>query len=196
MKYINTLFCLAPSKILCCTIFIFVFQIKTFTQTTVDISVSQSTGTESGMTLINVTATSSAPVSGNQTVNINVTGSNITPLDYAISDNTITIPNGMTNGTVTFTVNNDATIESLETAVISLNNPSAGLTLGTTPTAMIHIEDNDIVNTATLYNRAYLKNNSLITVQGKPYSSSGTTTGSGALNASFINNGIMSPGNN
>lgn len=167
----------------------------------VNLSVSSTSAAEGDISAITVTAIASAAVTANETVTLTVTGSNITTVDYTLNTMiqntiTITIPNGMTMGTATFSVNDDTAMESLETAVLTISNPSAGLILGTTTSQMIHIEDNDIVNTATLYNRSYLKNNSLITVQGKPYINSGTVDGKGAFIGSFINNGTLSPGNN
>ncbi|MFN5857313.1 MAG: hypothetical protein ACK456_15715, partial [Pseudanabaenaceae cyanobacterium] len=62
----------------------------------VNLSVSSNTGTEAGTTAITVTATASSAVSGNQTVNLAVTGTGITPGDYTLSNSTITILNGQT----------------------------------------------------------------------------------------------------
>lgn len=167
----------------------------------VNLSVSSTSVAEGDMSVITVTAIASAAVTANETVTLTVTGSNITTVDYTLNTMiqntvTITIPNGMTMGTATFSVFDDTVIESLETAVLTISNPSAGLLLGTTTSRMIHIEDNDIVNTATLYNRAYLKNNGLITVQGKPYINTGKVDGKGTFIGSFVNNGGLSPGNN
>ncbi|MEG4301963.1 DUF4347 domain-containing protein, partial [Microcoleus sp. D3_18a_C4] len=110
---------------------------------TVNLSVSSNAGTEAGTTLITVTATASQAVVGNQTVNLGVTGTNITAGDYNLSGTTITIPNGQTTGTVTFTVADDALIEGSETATLAISNPSAGIFLGTTTTQNIAITDND-----------------------------------------------------
>lgn len=201
MILFKSLFCSTPIKIFVCFFCMLSFEIKSSAQTTVDLSLSTSTGTEAGMTVVTVIATTNTAVTADETVTLTISGSNITTGDYtlnAMAQNivTITIPNGLTTGTATFSVNDEAVMESLETAVLTISNPSAGITLGTTTTAMIHIEDNDIVNTATLYNRANLKNNSIITVQGKPYLNQGLITGAGTINGSFINSGTFSPGNN
>jgi uncharacterized protein len=74
------------------------------TTPTVNLSVSSNTGTEAGQTVITVTATASSAVTGNQTVNLSVGGTNITAGDYTLSNSVITIPNGATSGTVSFTV--------------------------------------------------------------------------------------------
>ncbi|WP_199328239.1 choice-of-anchor I family protein [Cylindrospermum sp. FACHB-282] len=110
---------------------------------TVNLSVSTNTATEAGTTAITVTATTSSAVSGDQTLNLAVTGTGITAGDYTLSNSTITIPNGSTIGSVTFTVVDDAVVEDPETATLTINNPSAGITLGSTITQNITISDND-----------------------------------------------------
>jgi hypothetical protein len=167
-----------------------------FSQSTVELSVSTTTATEVAGTIVVVTVTASAISSNAETVSLNVTGSNISPSDYTLSNTSIIISAGMTTGNVTFVVNDDAVVESLESAILTLSNPSSGIVLGSTISQMVHIEDNDIFNTATLYNGSHIKNNSLITVQGKPISNSGTISGTGTFQGAFINNGVFSPGNN
>ncbi len=110
----------------------------------VSLSVSSNAGSEAAATSITVTATASAPVTGDQTVSLGVSGTNITAGDYNLSNTTITIPNGATLGTVTFTVVDDAVIESLETAVLTISNPSAGIILGSTLSQNVDITDNDV----------------------------------------------------
>ena len=109
----------------------------------VNISVSSNSGSEANTTAITVTATSSSAVSGDQTVNLAVTGTNITPSDYSLSSATITILNGQTTGTATFTIVDDTQAEGSETAILSINNPSSGISLGTTTSQNITITDND-----------------------------------------------------
>ena len=109
----------------------------------VNLSVSSNTGSEAAATVITVTATASSAVTGNQTVDLGVTGTNITAGDYTLSGSTITIPNGGTTGTVTFTVVDDAVVESTETANLTISNPSSGIILGSTVTQNIDITDND-----------------------------------------------------
>ena len=110
---------------------------------TVTLSVSAASGTEAGATAITVSATADASVTGNQTINLDVAGTNLTAGDYTLSTPTITILDGQTTGTATFTVIDDALVEGLETATLSLSNPSAGLTLGGVSSQTIAIEDND-----------------------------------------------------
>jgi len=113
---------------------------------TVDLSVSANSGTESAATVITVTATASAAVTGAQTVNVGVSGVGITTGDYTLSNATITIPNGQTTGSVTFTVVDDALVEGTETATLTISSPSSGIALGSTVTQNIAITDNDVVS--------------------------------------------------
>ncbi|MEO7309228.1 MAG: T9SS type A sorting domain-containing protein [Chitinophagaceae bacterium] len=109
----------------------------------VNLSVSTNTGSEAAATSITVTATASAPVAGNQTVSLGVSGTNITAGDYNLSNTTITILSGATTGTVTFDVVDDAVPEATETATLTISNPSAGISLGGTVSQDITIIDND-----------------------------------------------------
>ena len=110
---------------------------------TVNLAVSSSTGSEAGQTVITVTATASSAVTGDQTVSLGVSGTGITTGDYTLSSGTIVIPNGATTGSVTFTVVDDTIAEGTETAVLTISNPSAGITLGSTASQSIAIADND-----------------------------------------------------
>ena len=109
--------------------------------TTVNLSVSTNDASEATPTVVTLTATSTNPVVGNQTVDVMVSG--VTAGDYSLSAATITIPDGQTTGTVTFTVVDDAVVELTEAAVISIANPSAGMALGTTTSQSVSITDND-----------------------------------------------------
>ena len=117
---------------------------------TINLSLSSNTGTETGQTVITVTATASSAVSGNQTVNLAVTGTGITTGDYNLSSSTITILSGQTTGTATFTVVDDALVEGTETATLTISNPSSGITLGNTTSQNITITDNDIAANPTV----------------------------------------------
>ncbi|XGV87867.1 MAG: DUF4347 domain-containing protein [Limnothrix sp. BL-A-16] len=110
---------------------------------TVNLSVSSSNGTEASVTTITVTATASSAVAGQQTVTLSVSGADIDLGDYTLSGTTITIPNGATTGTATFTIVDDALIEATETATLTISSPSSGITLGTTTSQNISITDND-----------------------------------------------------
>ena len=110
---------------------------------TVNLSVSATTGSEAGTTAITVTASSSSTLSSNQSVDVNVSGTNITTGDYTLSNTTITIPAGSSSGSVTFTVVDDALAEGTEIAIISITNPTVGISLGTNLSQNITILDND-----------------------------------------------------
>ncbi|HEY9763220.1 MAG TPA: choice-of-anchor I family protein [Trichocoleus sp.] len=111
---------------------------------TVNVSVSSNAGTEAGQTVITVTAIASSAVTGDQTLALGVSGTNINASDYSLSSATITIPAGQTSGSVTFSVVDDALVEGTETAVLAISNPSTGIVLGNTTTQNIVITDNDV----------------------------------------------------
>ena len=110
----------------------------------VNLSVSANAGTEAGATVITVTATTSAAVTGNQTVQLAVTGAGITAGDFILSSTTITILNGQTTGSVTFAVVNDTLVEPVETATLTIANPSANIALGATTSQNIVITSDDV----------------------------------------------------
>jgi hypothetical protein len=107
----------------------------------VNLSVSTNSASETAATVVTVTATASAPVCGNQTVSLGVSGTGITAGDYTLSNTTITILDGQTTGSVTFTVVNDNVVEPVETAVLTISSPSSGIVLGGTTTQNITISD-------------------------------------------------------
>lgn len=111
--------------------------------TPVNLSVSSTGGSEALSSVIAITATADAPVVGDQTVSLTVGGANITSGDYVLSNTTITILNGQTTGSVTFTIQDDNLREGLETAIISIQSVSSGLSVGTTSSVNIDITDDD-----------------------------------------------------
>jgi len=96
----------------------------------VTLSLSANQGSEVAETVITVTATAEAAVIGDQTVMIAASGTGITAGDGTFSDTTITILDGETSGSVTYTITNDLLVEGTETATLTLSSPSSGLTLG------------------------------------------------------------------
>lgn len=112
----------------------------------IDLSVSTNTGTEAAQTVITVSATASSPVNGDANLTLTVGGTNVTAGDYTLSSNIITILDGQTSGSVSFTLVDDMLSEGTETAVLTLSNPPAGFTLGTF-TQNISITDNDLALT-------------------------------------------------
>lgn len=116
---------------------------QTLTIPNVSLSASASSGSEANASVITLTAISSSAVTANETVTLAVSGVGITPGDYTLSNTQITIPNGQSTGTVTFTIIDDNLRESLETAIVSINSVSAGLAIGSPSSVSVDIVDND-----------------------------------------------------
>jgi parallel beta-helix repeat protein len=116
----------------------------------VQLSVDTSAASEADRTVVTATVTASSPVVGNQSVSLGVTGTNITAGDYTLSGTTITIPNGATTGSATFTVTDDAVYEGSETAALTISSPTGGITLGTVTSQNVTIADNESVPTLSL----------------------------------------------
>ncbi len=117
----------------------------------VNLAVSSATATEAGQTQITVTATADSPVSGDQTIDLALSGTGMTLIDYALSDGDAGLPgiqikilDGQTTGTVTFTVLNDNLVELAETAALTISNPSTGIHLGSTVEQDVTITDDDV----------------------------------------------------
>ncbi|MGK0374890.1 MAG: hypothetical protein ACJA2E_001362, partial [Arenicella sp.] len=91
-------------------------------------------------------------VVGDQTVNIDISGTAITASDYMLSNTSITIANGTASGSVTFTVQNDTEIEGQESAALTISNPSSGVVLGSTISQNITITDNPDADNDTILN--------------------------------------------
>ncbi len=116
------------------------------------LSLSTSTASEADATMVTVTATTDLPVTGDQTLDVSVTGIGITSGDYVLSGGTILIPDGQTTGFVTLTVVDDDIVEGTETAIIRLVNPSVGILLGSVVTQELVILDNDFLADLTVPN--------------------------------------------
>lgn len=112
----------------------------------VSLAVSSNASSEDDATVITVIANTSSPVSGDQTVDLAVSGIGITGTDYTLSSAVITILSGQTTGSVTFTILNDGDIEGLETATLEISNPSSGVLLGVPTSQDVTITDNDFDN--------------------------------------------------
>jgi uncharacterized protein len=113
------------------------------TSVNLSVSANAASATEADATVVTVTATASAPVVGNQTVTLAVSGTGITASDYTLSNTTITILDGQTTGSVTFEVVDDNATEPTETAQLTISDPSAGIVLGGTVSQSVSIADND-----------------------------------------------------
>jgi len=110
---------------------------------TVEFSVEPSEGSETEATVFTLTATASEAVTGEQTVDLTLSG-DANGDDFAENLPTaITIADGETTGFVEVTVADDDLAEGEETATFTLANPSEGLALGETATQSVIIADND-----------------------------------------------------
>ncbi|MCB9186272.1 MAG: lamin tail domain-containing protein [Flavobacteriales bacterium] len=111
------------------------------------LSINVTSGTEAAGTSITLTVATDVNVTGAQTVDIILSGTGLTASDFSGvnfgSTVTVTIPNGNNQGTVSFTVNDDADVEGPETATFTLNNQSSGLNIGTPASVTLDIADND-----------------------------------------------------
>ncbi|MEG3960502.1 FG-GAP-like repeat-containing protein, partial [Microcoleus sp. herbarium2] len=117
---------------------------------TVNLSVSPATSTETGSPTITVTATASSAVVGDQTVEVNLSG---TTTDDDFTEEipaSITIADGETTGSFTVNINDDELVEGSETGTFTISNPSSGIVLGTTTTGDVAITDNDDFPTVNL----------------------------------------------
>lgn len=101
-----------------------------------------------GVGIVAVTVDLSFAVSQNITIPFTVTGTAGAPADYTISASPLVIPAGSTSGTINLTVVNDTSIESDETVIITLGEPT-NATLGATTVETITITDNDFAPVAT-----------------------------------------------
>ncbi len=160
----------------------------------VELSASANSGTEADGTVVTLTATASQAVAGNQTVNIAASGTGITAGDFTLSSTSITILDGQTTGTATFTVQDDALVEGSETATVSLSNPSAGITLGGIQSQDITLLDDDEFSfeiertTDGAENNAGSPTDALFTITVSPSNTSGSAfTGSVAYSGTATN---------
>ncbi|MCP4698935.1 MAG: hypothetical protein GY862_19085 [Gammaproteobacteria bacterium] len=110
----------------------------------VELSVSADTGSEADTSVINVTATTSAAVTDDQSLTLTVTGTGITSVDYSLSNPVITIPDGAASGSVAIMIIDDDLMEGTEIATLTLAAPSAGIVLGSVISQDITIIENDI----------------------------------------------------
>ena len=109
----------------------------------VNLTANLSAGTEAGTTVVTLTVTADTAVTGDQTIDLDISGLRIDANDYSLNTTTITILDGQTTGTATFTIVNDDVSELQETAVVTLTNPSLALSLGSTISQSIVITDDD-----------------------------------------------------
>jgi Ca2+-binding RTX toxin-like protein len=112
---------------------------------TVNLSVSPVTITETGSPTLTVTATASQAVVGDQTVEVNLSGT-ATPDDFTGEiPASITIADGETTGSFTVNINDDGIVEGTETGTFTISNPSSGIVLGTTTTGEVTITEDECI---------------------------------------------------
>ncbi len=109
------------------------------------LTVDSSAASEAAATVVTVTATLSAAIDSEQSVNLQITGVDST--DYQLSNTVFTFAAGQLSATLNFTVLDDAITENTETAALSLSSPSSGISLGTTISQNIELIDNDVTIT-------------------------------------------------
>jgi hypothetical protein len=107
--------------------------------------VSPVTSTETGSPTITVTATASSAVVGDQTVDVNLSGTAIAADFTGEIPASITIADGETTGSFTVNINDDGIVEGSETGTFTISNPSSGIVLGTTTTGEVTITESDCI---------------------------------------------------
>ncbi|RPI61687.1 MAG: hypothetical protein EHM48_05235, partial [Planctomycetaceae bacterium] len=88
------------------------------------------------------TVTRSGGTSGALAVNYTVSGTATNGTDYTSLSGTVTIPDGQAGATITLTPTNDSTVESTETAILTLAS-GTGYSIGSPSAATVNIADND-----------------------------------------------------
>ena len=114
------------------------------TRPTVALSATPLSGAEAGSTQIVLTVTASAPVTGDQSVALGLSGS-ATAADFVGGlPASITILDGERAGSATVTVADDSLVEGTETATFRVSTPSDGVQLGGATTVSVALTDNDV----------------------------------------------------
>lgn len=92
------------------------------------------------------TVTLSAPSSTDTVVNYTITGTAMSGIDYTALTGSVTIPAGQTTANIDVTVLDDATVEDIETVIVTLDGFGAhdsDITLGANVSATVSISDDD-----------------------------------------------------
>ncbi|MEZ5173117.1 MAG: lamin tail domain-containing protein [Bacteroidia bacterium] len=111
---------------------------------TVSLSINSGTITEGSAATITLTATATGAVTGNQTINLTVSGASNADFSGITFPAAITILNGQTTGTASFTLVDDAIPEGIENAVFAISSTTAGVIAFAPTSAALTISDNDI----------------------------------------------------
>ena len=118
----------------------------------VSLSASALIEAEDDGTVITLTGTSARPVDSDQTLSLVTVGTVIDGVDYVISNSTITIPDGRTSGSETFTVLSDAIIEGNEPATMLVIVVSRGIGFESFLSQTIKIVDKPDLDDDTVIN--------------------------------------------
>ncbi|MBN8705452.1 MAG: T9SS type A sorting domain-containing protein [Bacteroidetes bacterium] len=109
----------------------------------VSLSLSSISISEGSLDPVTVTVNSTEAVTGDQTVEVAISGMGINSTDYELSSTTVTILDGQTSGSTSLSILDDSEIEGTENAVITIQTPSEGIQLGAAITQELEIIDND-----------------------------------------------------
>ncbi|WP_299485874.1 choice-of-anchor Q domain-containing protein [Acaryochloris sp. IP29b_bin.137] len=108
------------------------------------LSVTPTSGTESEGTEFTITVAAESAVTGDQNIDLALTGDTDNADFTGVLPSQITIPDGQTIGTTSVMVNDDMEDEAdIETATFEISNPSEGLILEDNNRVDVTIEDND-----------------------------------------------------
>lgn len=107
-----------------------------------NLSVSTTSATEAGQTVVTIYAVLNSTVPTPQSVNVAVTGAEITAADGSLALSVLNFAANEDSAITTFTIADDAERENAETYTITLSSPSARISINTT-TSNGSITDND-----------------------------------------------------
>lgn len=118
----------------------------------INLSADTTTGTERDGSVITLTATTTQPVTGDQSVSLSIGGAHVEASDYQLSQQTLVIPDGQTAASASFTVLQDDMLEGSETATVTLVNPSEDLTIGENASVALTIADDTPIHINSIGN--------------------------------------------
>lgn len=100
-------------------------------------------GTEMNITK-NIEVSMNYALANEVSVNYTISGTAISGVDYILSEGTVLIAAGDVSANIDLELINDTEVESDETIVISLTNPSVGLSIGAVATHTYTLNDDDV----------------------------------------------------
>ncbi|MEZ5001246.1 MAG: Calx-beta domain-containing protein, partial [Bacteroidales bacterium] len=111
-------------------------------QPTIEFTVTSAAGQEN-VSPVTVQARTNFVPSSNVTADLAKSGTASDGPDYSLGATQVLIPAGQQTGTVQLSIVNDALLESDETIILTMSNPSAGVVLGTNTVYTYTINDDD-----------------------------------------------------